>query len=89
MDELNLNSLRAQKARLSSHIGKVGFEAAVALTWASAAAAVYFFIKEGASTHAGFGFLSLTLLLFTLAIWDRWDLQNIQPVEKAKTLDVM
>jgi ATP-dependent Clp protease ATP-binding subunit ClpA len=87
MDELNLNSIRSQKARLSSHIGKLGFEIMAALTWLFGAAAVYFFIVDGVSARAGLGFLSLTLMVFMLAIWDKWDLQNIQPAKKAKTLD--
>jgi ATP-dependent Clp protease ATP-binding subunit ClpC len=87
VDELNLNSLRAQKARLSSHVGKMGFEVMVALTWIFGAVTVYFFIKEGAATHAGYAFLSLSLLIFSIAIWDKWDLQNNPPIEKANSLD--
>jgi ATP-dependent Clp protease ATP-binding subunit ClpC len=87
MDELNLNSLRAQRARLSAHLGTLGFEVLVALTWLFAALSTLFFFRDGLSTHLGFIFLSLTLIVFCLAIWDKWDLQQISPIEKAKTLD--
>jgi ATP-dependent Clp protease ATP-binding subunit ClpC len=87
MDELNLNSVRAHKARLSSHIGKLGFEILVALTWLFGAITVYLFLAGGANSHGAFAFLSLTLLVFVLAIWDKWDLQKIAPIEKANTLD--
>jgi ATP-dependent Clp protease ATP-binding subunit ClpC len=68
-------------------IGNIGFEIMVALTWLFGALSIFFFLKDGRSTHAGFGFLCLTLLIFCLAIWDRWDLQQIKPANKAKTLD--
>jgi hypothetical protein len=87
MDEINLNSIRAQKARLSSRIGKLGFEVLVALTWLFGALTVYFFLDGGVNSHIAFAFLSITLLVFVLAIWDIWDLQKIAPIEKAKTLD--
>lgn len=87
MDRLDLSSLRAQKARLSSHIGKLGFEIMVALVWLFGLVCIYFFAAQGSSSNAGFGFLSLTLLVFALAIWDKWDLQKLPPAEKAKTLD--
>jgi ATP-dependent Clp protease ATP-binding subunit ClpC len=87
MDELNLNSVRAQKARLSSHIGKLGFEILVALSWLFGAVTVYLFLTGGVNSHAAFAFLSITLLVFALAIWDKWDLQKIEPIENAKSLD--
>jgi ATP-dependent Clp protease ATP-binding subunit ClpC len=87
VDQLNLSSVRAQKARLSAHIGKLGFEIMVAFAWLFAAATIYFFTTGGVDSHAAFAFLSLTLLVFVLAIWDKWDLQKIAPIEKAKSLD--
>jgi ATP-dependent Clp protease ATP-binding subunit ClpC len=87
MDELNLNSVRAQKARLSSHIGKLGFEILVALSWLFGAVTVYLLLTGGVNSHAAFAFLSITLLVFALAIWDKWDLQKIEPIENAKSLD--
>jgi hypothetical protein len=87
VDQLNLSSIRAQKARLSAHVGKLGFEIMVALTWLFGLAAVYFFITNGTTTHIGFALLSLTLIVFALAIWDKWDLQQLPPIEKAKSLD--
>jgi ATP-dependent Clp protease ATP-binding subunit ClpC len=87
MDQINLNSLRAQRARLSSAIGKIGFEIMVALTWLFGAASVYFFLQDGLDGQLGYLFLSPTLLVFALAIWDKWDLQKITPIKKAKTLD--
>jgi len=87
MDQLNLDSIRVRRARLSAHIGALGFEVLVALTWLFGSTAVLFFLRDGASTHIGFIFLSLTLTVFCLAIWDRWDLQQNKPTQKAKTLD--
>jgi ATP-dependent Clp protease ATP-binding subunit ClpC len=87
VDQLKLNSLRAQRARLSERIGKIGFELLVALTWLFAAGSIYFFLQDGNNSHLGYLLLSLTLLLFSLAIWDKWDLQKNPPLKYAKTLD--
>jgi ATP-dependent Clp protease ATP-binding subunit ClpC len=88
MNELNLNSLRARKARLSSRIGKVGFEAMVGLVWLFGLGSIYFFIADRPSpSRLGFLFLGLSLLSFMLAIWDRWDLQRLAPTKVPKTLD--
>jgi ATP-dependent Clp protease ATP-binding subunit ClpC len=87
MDQLNLNSLRSQKARLSAKIGKVGFKIMVVLTWLFGIVTVFLFISEGVKTHAGYGLLSLTLLVFALAIWDKWDLQKLPPAKTHKSLD--
>ncbi len=87
MDKLNLNTLRAQKARLSAYVGKVGFEIAVVLVWLFGAGSVYMFIKNGMNNHAGFGLLALTLLIFALAIWDKWDLQKFPVNKSRKSLD--
>jgi FtsH-binding integral membrane protein len=87
MDQLNLNSLRSKRAQLSSRIGKLGFEIMVALTWLFGAITVYFFLQDGMDGKTGYLFLSATLIIFSLAIWDKWDLQKIKPIKKAKTLD--
>jgi ATP-dependent Clp protease ATP-binding subunit ClpC len=87
MDQLDLNSLRAQKAYLSVKVGKVGFELMVALTWLFASGSIYFFLHDGINSNLGYLSLSLTLLIFALAIWDRWDLQKNPPLTHAKTLD--
>jgi hypothetical protein len=76
MDQLNLDSLRAQRARLSARVGKIGFELLVAFTWLFAAVAVYFFLQNGNNSRLGYLSLSLTLLVFAMAIWDKWDLQK-------------
>jgi ATP-dependent Clp protease ATP-binding subunit ClpC len=86
-DKINLNSLRAQKARLSAHIGKLGFETAVGFTWIFGFVCLYCFINQGLNSRAGFGFLSLTLLIFMLAIWDKWDLQKLPPANQRHSLD--
>jgi ATP-dependent Clp protease ATP-binding subunit ClpC len=87
VDKLDLNSLRAQKACLSAQIGKAGFKIMVALTWLLGAVSVYAFITRGMNSHIGYGFLSLTLLVFVLAIWDKWDLQKLPPEKTHKSLD--
>src|SRR5664279_225552 len=87
MNELNLNSLRSQKARLSARIGKIGFEVMVALVWLFSALAIYFFVKDGTGSRAGFGFLAVTLFIFALAIWDKWDLQKLPVSISPKSLD--
>jgi hypothetical protein len=86
-DELNLNSLRARKARLSAHIGKVGFESMVALIWIFGLLSIYLLVAHGLSSGKGFLALGLSLLSFSLAIWDKWDLQTLPPAEHPKTLD--
>lgn len=87
MDSLNLKSLRAKKARLSARISPFGFRVMVAMVWLFGAATIYFFIKSGINSRAGFGFLALTLLIFAVAIWDKWDLQKLPAGESPKTLD--
>jgi ATP-dependent Clp protease ATP-binding subunit ClpC len=87
MDQLNLDSLRAQRARLSARVGKIGFELLVAFTWLFAAVAVYFFLQNGNNSRLGYLSLSLTLLVFAMAIWDKWDLQKNPSHVQAKTLD--
>jgi ATP-dependent Clp protease ATP-binding subunit ClpC len=89
MDELNLDSARAQKARLSAHIGVIGFKILVLSTTFFASLTIYYFLGQGLSGHIGYATLSLTLVMFMLAIWDKWDLQQNPPIEKATTLDAV
>jgi ATP-dependent Clp protease ATP-binding subunit ClpC len=87
MDVLNLNSTRAQKARLSARIGNLGFETSVALVWILSFITVYCFFNQGINSQAGFGLLSITLIIFMFVIWDRWDLQKLPPLTPPKSLD--
>jgi ATP-dependent Clp protease ATP-binding subunit ClpC len=87
MDNINLNSLRAQKARLSVRVGKFGFETAVATTWIFSFITLYCFFTQGINSRAGYLFLSLTLLIFMLAIWGKWDLKTLPPLKTHNSLD--
>jgi ATP-dependent Clp protease ATP-binding subunit ClpC len=87
VEQLNLDSIRARRARLSARVGKLGFEIMVAASWLFAVLAIINFFNNGTQAHAGFASISLTLVTFSLAIWDKWDLQKIPPQEHVKTLD--
>ncbi len=86
-DELELDSLRARKARLSMRIGKVGFEFMVFGVVLLGLPSIYAFLQGGSMQRAGYGLLGLTLLIFMVAIWDRWDLSKQPPLKTPRSLD--
>lgn len=86
-DQLNLSSLRARKARLGNRLGKLGLEMLVALIWLLGIASIYFFASSGTDSKDGSLFLGLALLVFALAIWDKWDLQKLPAAKNPSSLD--
>jgi ATP-dependent Clp protease ATP-binding subunit ClpC len=87
VNKLNPRSLRAKKARLSLHIGKWSFETLVLLVWVFGAAGIYFLLRGDGNIRLAYIFLGLTLLVFMVAVWDKWDLSNLGPTKDAKSLD--
>jgi ATP-dependent Clp protease ATP-binding subunit ClpC len=86
--EVNLHSLRAQKARLSARIGNLGFKASVTLVWLFSLFSLFLLIQGGLNNNRGFYFfLLLTLISFSFAIWDKWDLSQTPASDKPKSLD--
>jgi hypothetical protein len=60
VEQLNLDSIRARRARLSARVGKLGFEIMVAASWLFAVLAIINFFNNGTQAHAGFASISLT-----------------------------
>ncbi|HEY5668146.1 MAG TPA: AAA family ATPase [Candidatus Saccharimonadales bacterium] len=78
MEEVNLHSLRARKARLSKDIGKRGFVFLSVCTLLFVGTGVYL-IFFASINRMGYACLALASLLAMISLWYNYDLNEVEP----------
>jgi ATP-dependent Clp protease ATP-binding subunit ClpC len=86
MEEINLKSLRARKARLGKIIGKNGFNFAVLLVVILAAGGGYLLLFDDLA-RLGYVAFSVAAFLATISLWWYYDLREVEPNLPTTRLD--
>jgi len=77
MNSIDINSLRAKKARLARHVGRSGYRTLQVLYWLSFVATLLLLVINSANMAYLLGAVSLSIWMF--ATWYKRDLATLEP----------